>query len=244
MTGIGKVVQFVVFWLLVVLIGVSMTFSGSVPGTVGGVALLALVPLYYFLVFQGSDGRAAKAREKLQSTLMKEEIVLAEGLQLRLFALFSRRRLVAVTNSRLIEIQRSIFGGFSMKDYQWKDLRDARMSENILPNLFGAKLQLVSRVGTANIAIDGLMSATASAIYSLAQAKEQEWEEKNRIRDLEEKRAMSGASFVTVGGPASTPSDGGDMFASLEKAKKLFDSGAIGDVEYQELKAKIINKGA
>ena len=240
MTGIIKIV----FWLLVVLIGIPFVIKlGGVFVVLAFVFCLALVPLYSFLVFQGSDGRAAKAREKLQSTLMKEETVLAEGLQMRLFALFSRRTLVAITNSRLIEIQRSIFGGFSMKDYQWKDLRDARMSENILPNLFGAKLQLVPRAGAASIAIDGLMSATASAIYSLAQAKEQEWEEKNRVRNLEEKRAMSGGSFVTVGAPISTPSGGGDMFARLEKAKNLFDSGAINDVEYQELKAKIINKG-
>ena len=33
------------------------------------------------------------------------------------------------------------------------------------------------------------------------------------------------------------------MFVQLEKAKRLFDAGAISDSEYQELKAKIISKG-
>ena len=98
--------------------------------------------------------------------------------------------------------------------------------------------------GNDDIEIDGLPSAVASTIYSHAQAQEQEWEEKNRIRDLEEKRAMSGASVVNVGGKGAPTSDEGDLFASLEKAKKLFDTGVISDAEYQELKAKIISKGA
>ena len=175
---------------------------------------------------------------------MKDEAVIASGLQQRLFALFSRRELVAITSSRLIEIRRSRLGGFDMKDYQWKDLHDARMSENIIPNIFGAKLELVVRSGNNDIEIDGLPSAVASTIYSHAQAQEQEWEEKNRIRDLEEKRAMSGASVVNVGGKGTPTSEEGDLFTSLEKAKKLFDTGVISDAEYQELKAKIISKGA
>ena len=190
------------------------------------------------------EARAQKAHLKLQSTLMKDEIVIASGLQQRLFALFSRRMLVAITNSRLIEIRRSLLGGFRMEDYQWKDLRDASISENIIPNIFGAKLDLIVRSGSGNIAIDGLPSPVASTIYSHAQAQEQEWEEKNRIRDLEEKRAMSGASVVNVGGQGLPKSDEGDLFASLEKAKKLFDTGVISDAEYQELKSKIISKAA
>ena len=55
---------------------------------------------------------------------------------------------------------------------------------------------------------------------------------------------MSGGSVVSVGGQGAAKPDEGDLFASLEKAKKLFDAGAISDSEYQELKAKIISKGA
>jgi hypothetical protein len=230
MGGVIKIIQFIFVWAVLAI-------------STMGIGLL-LFPLYYWLVFIGGEARVQKAQEKLQSTLMKEETVIASGLQQRLFGLFSRRMLVAITSSRLIEIRRSVLGGFNMKDYQWKDLRDARMSENIIPNFFGAKLELVVRSGTADIVIDGLPSAVASTIYSPAQAEEQEWEEKNRIRDLEEKRAMSGASVVTVGGQSASKADEGDLFASLEKAKKLFDTGAISDAEYQELKAKIISKAA
>ena len=47
-----------------------------------------------------------------------------------------------------------------------------------------------------------------------------------------------------MGGQGASKSEEGDLFASLEKAKKLFDTGVISDAEYQELKAKIISKGA
>jgi|LauGreSuBDMM15SN_2_FD.fasta_scaffold112131_2 hypothetical protein len=229
MGGVIKLIQFIVIWIVLL------------AGTVG-VGLL-LIPLYYWLVFVGGAARVEKAQQKLESTLMKGETVLASGLQQRLFALFSRRQLVAITSSRLIEISRSVLGGFDMRDYQWKDLRDATMSENIIPNVFGAKLGLVSRSGFGTITIDGLPSPIASTIYSHAQAQEQEWEEKNRIRDLEEKRASSGAAVLNVGGYGNQRQDDGDVFVQLEKAKRLFDTGAISDAEYQELKAKIISKG-
>ena len=229
MGGVVKIIQFIVVWSLILI------------GTQGyGFILL---PLYYWLVFVGGEKRVQKAQAKLQSVLMKDETVIASGLQRRLFALFTRRMLVAITNSRLIEIRRSQLGGFEMKDYQWKDLHDANMSENIVPNIFGAKLDLVVRSGNGDITNDGLPSEVASTIYSHAQAQEQEWEEKNRIRDLEEKRAMSGASVVNVGGQGAPKTEEGDLFASLEKAKRLFDTGVISDAEYQELKAKIISKG-
>lgn len=230
MGGVIKIIQFIAIWVLIAV------------GTQG--YGLILFPLYYWLVFVGGEARVQKAQAKLQSILMKDEAVIASGLQQRLFALFTRRMLVAITSSRLIEIRRSRLGGFDMKDYQWKDLHDAVMSENIIPNIFGAKLELVVRSGNEDITIDGLQSSVASTIYSHAQTQEQDWEEKNRIRDLEEKRAMSGASVVNVGGQGAPKSDEGDLFASLEKAKKLFDTGVISDAEYQELKAKIISKGA
>jgi hypothetical protein len=230
MGGVIKIIQFIVVW-------------GFIAIGTRGYGLI-LFPLYYWLVFVGGEARFQKAQAKLQSILMKDEIVVASGLQQRLFALFTRRMLVAITSSRLIEIRRSLLGGFDMKDYQWKDLRDAHMSENIIPNIFGAKLELVVRSGNEDITINGLPSSIASTIYSHAQAQEQEWEEKNRIRDLEEKRAMSGASVVNVSGQGASKSEEGDLFASLEKAKKLFDNGVISDAEYQELKAKIISKGA
>jgi hypothetical protein len=227
MSGFWNILVFGTFWLLLAL----ATY---------GTGLILLGP-YFFLVINHSENREARAIDKLNSTLMKQEKVIVSGIQKRVFALWSRRDLVAITNSRMIKISRSLFGGFSMLDYQWKDLHDARFSENIIPNFFGAKVYFVGLKGV-NIEIDGLPSSIASAIYSHAQAQEQEWEEKNRIRALEDKRAMSGASIVQVGNSNSDQSTELDIFARLEQAKKLYESGVLSDVEFHELKSKIINK--
>ena len=56
------------------------------------------------------------------------------------------------------------------------------------------------------------------------------------------KSAMSGASVVNVGSQGAPESEKSDLFDSLEKAIKLFDTGVVSDAEYQELKAKIISK--
>jgi hypothetical protein len=53
---------------------------------------------------------------------------------------------------------------------------------------------------------------------------------------------MSGASVVNVGSQGAPESEKSDLFDSLEKAIKLFDTGVVSDAEYQELKAKIISK--
>ncbi len=230
MAGLLKVCYFTIFWALLA----ALTY---------GVGLILLIP-YWYIVISGSQARMVIARAKLDSALMKNEKIISCGLQLRIYALWSRRELVAITSSRLVLITRSIFGGFSMKDYQWKDLSDAIFSENIIPNIFGANLRFLRDVG-GGISIEGLASDNASLIYSHAQAQEQEWEEKNRIRSLEEKRAMSGSPVVQVGTTGFGGQGSGDvsgLFENLEKAAKLFESGAISDAEYQELKSKILSK--
>lgn len=76
-------------------------------------------------------------------------------------------------------------------------------------------------------------------IYSHAQSEEHAWEEKRRVRALEESRAASGGVTFHSG----TPSGGGavtSMMDELVKAKALFDGDAISDAEYQEIKAKVL----
>jgi hypothetical protein len=205
--------------------------------------LPVLLPvLYWVIVLRGSEERAAVAEEKLKSTLMQHETVVVSGLQLRIGALLSRRLLVALTNSRAIVISRALLGGFSMRDYQWKDVSDATLRENILPGVFGSRLAVKGGQGTAPVVIDALPSNIAGRMYAHAQAEEQAWEEKRRVRALEETRAASGG--VIVGAPSMGGVGGGpgvSMLEALDRARKLFDSGAISDAEYQELKSKILN---
>jgi hypothetical protein len=181
---------------------------------------------------------------------MAHEKVLETALQLRICALQSRRMLIAVTNSRVIVIVRSLLGGFTMKDYQWKDLHDAELSENVLPNYFGSsvsfRVKREGQQGQDSLSIDGIDGAVASRLYTEAQSQEQAWEEKRRIRELEEKRAASGGIMLGNGaiGTNGGNSGGGSSLEELEKAKRLFDAGAVSDAEYQEIKSKILSRHA
>jgi len=201
---------------------------------------LLVTPVYWLLVYKNADTRAAKAVEKLQSTLMNTEKLMGSTTQLRLAALLERRAILGITNSRMILVQRSIFGGFKMKDYQWKDLKDAQLEENIIPNWFGSKLAF--RVDKSPIVIDGVPSQAASEIYKASQQQEQAWEEKRRIRDLEERRASSGGFVMNSGGHPSGGATAGTV-EELRKVKELLDQGVIDDAEFQEMKAKILARG-
>lgn len=225
-----------------------LLWVSAIVGTVGLAALL-LLP-YCLLVFVGERGRAAKVQARLASILIEGEDLVAVSLQKRAFSLASRRLLVAITSSRIVTIRRGLIGGFTMQDIQWKDLRDVSLSENVLPALCGSNLSfdhMSEMVG--QVVVQGVESEVAAAIYSRAQAEEQAWEEKRRIRSIEEKRAAAGGVYVSTPtsahGPApkqATPGGGmsNALLDQLKQTKELLDLGAISDAEYQEMKARIL----
>jgi len=202
--------------------------------------ILVLGVAGWFVMLKKSKG-ADVAEARLKSTLMEGEVVVASGCQMRAAAPFNRRQLVAITNSRLIKISRGLFNNFSMIDYQWKDLKDAQVSDNIMSGVFGSNLKFKVLKGP-ELVILGIPNATAEAIYRHAQQQEQAWEEKRRVRELEEKRASSGGVVIgsmpgAMGGAASSM---GSTLDELEKAKKMLDAGLISDAEFHEIKAKIL----
>ncbi|OJY64306.1 MAG: hypothetical protein BGP16_00555 [Sphingobium sp. 66-54] len=218
-------------------------------GLIGALAIGSLWGIFPFAVlafftFYGAAARVAKASDRLSSTLMEDEDLQAEALQHRVFALFHRRAIVGITNSRVVVVQRGLLGGFKMLDIQWKDLEDVTLEENVLPSLCGSNLKFKhSNKGTAQIEVKGVESDVASVIYSKSQSQEQAWEEKRRIRRIEEVRAAAGGVVVNSGPvpvAASQGAGGNRMLEEITKAKALLDAGAISDAEFQEMKAKIL----
>ncbi len=210
-----------IFWC-VVLWGAALLF------TLGW----AILPLGFWasMVFLGADRRAEQCRKKLQSLLIKNEAVIADAMQTRAQALFGRRQLVATTNTRILRLRRGVFGGFRMLDYQWKDLVDVTTQENTLPLVNGSRLTF-ALINKSSFFVDGLAPEPTLALYKQCQAQEQIWEEKRRIRAVDESRGIYGQQEV-------------DQIASkLKKIKGLLETGAINDVEFEELKAKIIARG-
>lgn len=197
------------------------------------------------MTYYGAQARADKASEQLSSTLMDGEYIEAEAIQHRVFALWRRRAIVGITKSRILVLRRGLFGGFKMVDIQWKDLENATIEQNVLPSLCGSNLKFKHlNAGAGRVEVDGVESDIAAVIYSKSQAQEQAWEEKRRVRKIEEVRAAAGG-VVVHNGPATAsaaPSTGGGnrMLEEITKAKALFDAGAISDAEFQEMKAKIL----
>lgn len=198
------------------------------------------------------DPRLAQAVQHLTALLVVGESLVAYAVQRRLFALLHRRILVAATTGRLIQIHRGIFGGYSPVDMRWQDIENA----NLRVGIFGADLTITSR-GRQDLAstgqtigaigTPGLRKEQAEQVYRAAQAQEQSWREKRRVRDLDELRAKSGGIQFGSGGPAvsgagSGGAAGDDPLARLQRAKEMLAGGLITDSEYESIKAKIVDR--
>lgn len=160
--------------------------------------------------------------------------------------------LVAATSGRLIRIERGIFGGYSPVDMRWQDIESAHLRVGI----FGADLTITSR-GRQDLASSGqaagvitalgLRKEQAEQVYRAAQAQEQSWREKRRVRDLDELRAKSGGiqlggSGASMGGSAASDGSSDDPLVRLQRAKDMLAGGLITDSEYESIKAKIVDR--
>jgi len=230
---------------------------------VASITVFALLgfALWAFLVFGGSQKRGNRAEERLEHTLMPNEALRITAIQLRAFALLTRRKAIGITESRVITINRGLLGGYTMQDIQWKDLQDVEISENVLPEVCGSSLSFAFRKhdfgsransqrgasasasGLPTLLVGGIPCEEARAIYSKSQAQEQAWEEKRRVRAIEETRAAAGGVYLNTGSNSAgelPPKEGQSLVEQLTGLKKLLDSGAITDVEFNEMKSKII----
>jgi hypothetical protein len=198
------------------------------------------------------DSRLAQAVQHLTALLVPGETLVAYAVQRRLFALAHRRVLVAATSGRLIRIERGIFGGYTPVDMRWQDIENAHLRVGI----FGADLTITSRgrqdlassgQTTGAITALGLRKQQAEQVYRAAQAQEQSWREKRRVRDLDELRAKSGGIQLGGGSGGAGGSGGGgasgdDPLARLQRAKEMLAGGLITDSEYESIKAKIVDR--
>jgi hypothetical protein len=193
------------------------------------------------------DSHLNKALEHLNSILVTGETVEAWAIQRRLFALTGRRILIAATSGRFIKIKRGLFGGFDMTDFRWQDLGDAKIKvgifgADIFMKIFGSADLAISKDSNQILILPGFRKDQAEKIYRLAQAQDQSWREKRRIRELEELRAKSGG--VTIGsniGSQQTANTSEDAASKLQQAKDMLEKKLITDSEYESIKARIIS---
>lgn len=223
-------------------VGFVLAWAIIIPCTV----LIGVIPLGILLAFTyiGAEDREQKAKALASTTLMDEEVLIAGAVQKRIFALWRRRDVLAITNSRVLVFKRGLFGGYNMLDIQWKDLKDAIIQQNVLDTVCGSNLafrHLATHLPT--FVVFGIESEMARKIYTRAQKEEQSWEEKRRVRAMEEVRAAAGGVTVHAAvptAPAAPVVQKNSMMDDIQKAKVLLDQGVISDAEFQEMKSKIL----
>lgn len=168
---------------------------------------------------------------------------------------------VALTNKRLLFFTPANLG-LSMKfvDFVWKDIIDVQIKEEILGAVFSCKT-----ANGAEMGVDYLPKVQARKLYQIAQARKEEEREARRLRELEEKRAESGAvqfdtpaTFAPVAAPtpppapvhtpepepvkpAVEPAKPDELTEKLQKLKKLFDHGLISQDEYNRKKMDLLD---
>ena len=138
---------------------------------------------------------------------------------------------IIVTNKRVIRFIPKIFSE-TFEDFLWKDLKEAHISEKLL----GCKIILEFKNGT--IVLDKLPKNQAKKLYTIAQEKEEEWIEKNRLRRLEDERAASGGSQISV----TTGSEQSNTKVKLVELKNLLEDGLITQDEYHKKKDVILKE--
>ena len=260
MQGILNLIKFCISWFIFFLISIGI--GNLLENSFLGIFIFIIcLGSYYLLVFRNSEKRVEKAYSKLNDILMKDEAIIEKGIDKRPFALTTRRQVFAVTNSRIIRIIRPNLGGFKMKDFQWKDLKDAQVSENVLSSICGSTLIFEAnneeiRLGSSEVVEYFKVFPEykiGSNAYKYSQQAEQSWEEKRRIRAMEEKRAEAGGIMIgqntspsvstgMVSQENQNPTPKLDLADELFKLKKLLDEGIISDAEFQEMKSKILAK--
>ena len=193
------------------------------------------------------DGGTRRALEHLNSILTVNETLEAWAIQRRLYALTHRRRVVAATSGRFLALESGLFGGFTLTDIRWQDLKNVKIDVGIvaasltLAAFASADLASAS-AQTSTFVYEGLRKDQAEALYRIAQGHDQAWREKRRVRDLEEMRARAGGIQVGNLAGAAPDSAAGDLTQRLQHAKSMLDAGLISDSEYEALKAKIISQ--
>lgn len=149
---------------------------------------------------------------------------------------------IVLTNKRIIFFRSKSFGLVTdFQDYLWKDVGENHISEAILGSTF--KMTAVSGFVET---IDYIPKSQARKLYQYAQAKEEEMIEFRRQKELEDKRATSGAITVNTQPEQKeepkqvTPTE--DPMQTLMKLKAYLDNDLISVEDYETKKKEILSR--
>jgi hypothetical protein len=173
---------------------------------------------------------------------------------------------IAITNKRILFFTPANLGlSIKFVDFVWKDIVDVFTKEEIIGAIFS-----VRTTNGAEMGVDYLPKVQARKLYQYAQERKEEEREARRLRDLEEKRAESGAMqfetpsafspFQQAPQPQAQPAPvvappvvheeppvvaaapkPNELTEKLKKLRTLFDNGLISQEEYNAKKLDLLS---
>ncbi|WP_259066402.1 PH domain-containing protein [Mucilaginibacter sp. X4EP1] len=165
---------------------------------------------------------------------------------------------VALTSKRVLFFTAANLGlTIKFIDFVWKDIVDVYTKEEIIGAIFSVRTTNDSEMG-----VDYLPKVQARKLYQYAQERKEAEREARRLRDLEEKRAESGAVQFenavpfAVQPPVQAPEPihvpppviheeiekPDELTEKLKKLKMLFDKGLISIEDYNHKKMDLLNE--
>jgi hypothetical protein len=210
------------------------------------------------------DEQDPKAVEKVYSRLVDllttgEEIIYIAVQKKPIVNLFPD--CIAITNKRLLFFTPANLGlSIKFVDFVWKDIVEVFTKEEIIGAVFSAKTTIGTEMG-----VDYLPKVQARKLYQYAQERKEAEREARRLRELEEKRAESGAVNIDhpanaayqppvqqqpvqqpVGAPTPPPAPleepkKDELTEKLRRLKTLFENGLISQEEYNNKKLELLS---
>ncbi|HWZ14714.1 MAG TPA: PH domain-containing protein [Mucilaginibacter sp.] len=168
---------------------------------------------------------------------------------------------IALTNKRILFFTPANLGlTIKFVDFVWKDIIDVYTKEEIIGAIFSVKT-----TNGAEMGVDYLPKIQARKLYQYAQERKEAERKARRLRDLEEKRAESGAiqfenaARVAAQQPAAFEAEpeqihiqpaqpsapeapkADELTEKLKKLRMLFDNGLISQEEYNHKKLDLLS---
>jgi hypothetical protein len=215
-----------------------------------------------------NDEQDPKAVEKIYSRLVD---LLSSGEEIIYIAVQKKPLVnilpdcIAITNKRILFFTAANLGlSIKFVDFVWKDIVDVFTKEEIIGAIFSVKT-----INGAEMGVDYLPKVQARKLYQYAQERKEAEREARRLRDLEEKRAESGAMQFEAKNltpvqepviphmpeptlapapavvhdeptPAPTPKPD-ELTEKLKKLKILFENNLISQDEYNQKKLELLS---
>jgi len=212
-----------------------------------------------------NDEQDPKAVEKVYSRLVD---LLSSGEEIIYIAVQKKPLVnilpdcIAITNKRILFFTAANLGlSIKFVDFVWKDIVDVFTKEEIIGAIFSVKT-----IGGAEMGVDYLPKVQARKLYQYAQERKEAEREARRLRDLEEKRAESGAMQfeapvniapvqpIVAHEPAPIPAPvvheeptpapapkPDELTEKLKKLKVLFENNLISQEEYNQKKLELLS---